>query len=186
MGFSLFGKKKNDDHGVVFSDKTFMSTEAKWNACLELAIREPQSLFICWFPESARELRNLFSKQGHGETRVLEARNLHAGMLLNKTPYLAEHHPLHQKEIELVKNWGLTSITVFNSLEEPWFSYFGSERIISVMKALGMKEDESIEHPMISKSIVNAQEKIASKLVVEQTANSQAEWMLKNIGPKKS
>jgi len=186
MGFSLFGKKKTDDHGVVFKDKTFISTEAKWKACLDLATEEPQSLFICWFPESARNLRELFRRQGLEESRIFEVRSLHGSQLMNKTPYMAEHHPLHGKEIELVKNWGLSSITVFNALDEPWFSYFGGDKVIKMMKTLGMKENESIEHSMISRSIVNAQEKIAAKLVIEQAANSQAEWMMKNIGPKSS
>jgi len=186
MGFSFFGRKKIDDHRIVFTDKTFISTAAKWKACLGLADLEPDSLFICWFPESTKKLRELFSQHGLEESRVIEVRNLHSSQLLNKTPYMAEHHPLHEKEIGLVKNWGHSSVTVFNALDEPLFGYFGGEKIISLMKTLGMQEEESIEHGMVSRSILNAQEKIAKKLVVEQAANSQAEWMMKNIGPKSS
>ena len=36
-----------DEH--VFSDHAYVSTAAKMNACAELARKEPESLFICWF-----------------------------------------------------------------------------------------------------------------------------------------
>jgi preprotein translocase subunit SecA len=50
-----------------------------------------------------------------------------------------------------------------------------------MMGNLGMKEDEAIEHPMITQSIANAQEKIEAKVSLEQSARSQAEWMDRNL-----
>ena len=44
-----------------------------------------------------------------------------------------------------------------------------------------MKEDEVIEHNMVSKSIIKGQEKIAEQVRLEQSASSQAGWMEKNI-----
>ena len=49
------------------------------------------------------------------------------------------------------------------------------------MKMMGMKEDEVIEHSMVSKSIIKGQEKIAQQVTFEQSAASQEEWMRKNI-----
>ena len=49
------------------------------------------------------------------------------------------------------------------------------------MKMLGMKEDEVIEHKMVTKSIIKGQEKIAQQVSLEQSANSQEEWMRKNV-----
>lgn len=48
----------------------------------------------------------------------------------------------------------------FISLEDDLMRLFGSDRISSIMGRLGMKEGEPIEHPMITKSIGNAQRKI--------------------------
>ena len=70
---------------------------------------------------------------------------------------------------------------VFSAMDEPLFKFFGSEKVIPLMKMLGMKEEKAVEHPMVSKSIINAQQKIASKVITEQPANSQAEWMEKNM-----
>jgi preprotein translocase subunit SecA len=44
-----------------------------------------------------------------------------------------------------------------------------------------MNEEEAIEHSMISKSIGNAQKKIASKVNIEQSARSQKDWFQKNM-----
>ncbi|ADD69550.1 preprotein translocase, SecA subunit [Denitrovibrio acetiphilus DSM 12809] len=46
------------------------------------------------------------------------------------------------------------------SLEDDLMRIFGSEKISSIMEKLGMKEGESIEHPIISKSIEGAQKKV--------------------------
>ena len=49
------------------------------------------------------------------------------------------------------------------------------------MKLMGMKENEVIEHNMVSKSIIKGQEKIEAQVTLEQAASSQAEWMQKNL-----
>ncbi|RMG22480.1 MAG: preprotein translocase subunit SecA [Bacteroidetes bacterium] len=46
------------------------------------------------------------------------------------------------------------------SLEDDLMRLFGSERISKVMDRLGLKEGEVIQHPMISRSIGNAQRKV--------------------------
>lgn len=46
------------------------------------------------------------------------------------------------------------------SLEDDLLRIFGSQRIAYIMDKLGMKEGDPIEHPLISKSIENAQKKV--------------------------
>jgi len=181
MVFNLFGKKENSSADHVFIDKAYVSTAAKMNACVELARKEPGYLFICWFADTARNFKDFFLQQGLDENRVTEARYVHTPMLLHKTPVFTEHYPLHTKELELIKNWDAGQIIVFSAMDEPLFKHFGSEKLIPLMKMLGMKEDEVIEHSMVSKSIIKGQEKIAEQVNLEQSANSQAEWMVKNI-----
>ncbi|MDO8519919.1 MAG: preprotein translocase subunit SecA, partial [Deltaproteobacteria bacterium] len=48
----------------------------------------------------------------------------------------------------------------FVSLEDDLMRIFGSDRISGIMGKLGMGEDETIEHPWISKAIENAQKKV--------------------------
>ncbi len=46
------------------------------------------------------------------------------------------------------------------SLEDSLMRIFASERVSGLMQKLGMKEDEAIEHPWVSKAIENAQRKV--------------------------
>jgi preprotein translocase subunit SecA len=46
------------------------------------------------------------------------------------------------------------------SLQDDLMRIFGSDKMISVMERLGMKDGEPIEHPWVSKSIANAQKRV--------------------------
>lgn len=181
MLFNLFGKKEENRSNHVFADRAYVSTTAKMNACAGLARKEPNHIFICWFGETASKFREFFRQQGLDENLVTETHHLHSSKLVNKIPVFVEHYPLHSKELELIKNWDAKNIVVYSALDEPLFKHFGSDKILPMMKMLGMKEDEVIEHKLVTKSIINGQEKIAEKVNVEQLASSQAEWMQKNI-----
>jgi hypothetical protein len=181
MLFNLFGKKDEGADNHVFVDRAYVTTAAKMNACAALARKEPDRLFICWFADTAVRFKEFFKQQGLDETLITETHHLHASKLLNKKPVFVEHYPLHTKELELVKNWGTEKIIVFSAMDEPLFKHFGSEKLIPLMKMLGMKEDEVIEHNMVTKSIIKGQEKIAEQVAIEQSAGSQEEWMRKNV-----
>lgn len=49
------------------------------------------------------------------------------------------------------------------SLEDPLMRIFASERVGGVMRKLGMKNGEAIEHPLVTKAIANAQKKVESR-----------------------
>jgi hypothetical protein len=181
MLFNLFGKKDDDADNHVFTDRAYVSTAAKMKACADLASKEPNHLFICWFADTATKFKEFFIQQGLDEGIIMEAHNLHAAKLQNKVPVFAEHYPLHQKETDLIKNWNSEKIVVYSALDEPLFKHFGSDKLIPLMKMMGMKEDEAIEHSMVTKSIIKGQEKIAQQVTLEQSATSQEEWMRKNI-----
>jgi hypothetical protein len=181
MAFNLFGKKEQHLPGSIFIDKTYISTAAKMNACVVLAKTDPDIVFIAWFSETALKFKEFFRQHEISESRVMEACSVHTTLGQHQIPVFAEHYPLHIKEIELMNNWPQQQIIVFSAMDEPLFKFFGSEKLIPLMKMMGMKEAEPIEHAMVSKSIIKSQEKIASGITIEQTAGSQAEWMEKNI-----
>ena len=52
------------------------------------------------------------------------------------------------------------SSVFFVSLEDKLMRLFGSEKISRIMDSMGFKEGDMLEHPMISKSIENAQKKV--------------------------
>ena len=49
------------------------------------------------------------------------------------------------------------------SLEDDLMRIFAGDRVIGMMRAMGLKEDEAIEHKMVSRSIENAQRKVEAR-----------------------
>ena len=49
------------------------------------------------------------------------------------------------------------------SLEDDLMRIFAGDRIVGMMRAMGLKEDEAIEHKMVSRSIENAQRKVEAR-----------------------
>lgn len=49
------------------------------------------------------------------------------------------------------------------SMEDPLLRIFASEKVSGMMKKLGMKEGEAIEHPWVSRAIENAQRKVEGR-----------------------
>jgi hypothetical protein len=176
--FNLF-KKKEDPVKVI--DKIWMSGTAKNNGILELWKKDPQIIIITWFSSSLHHLETLFAKETSSPVQLFLVREMHSSQVSGKKIFFAEHHPLRKNEQEKFKQWQLKDVIVHSSLDEALFQRFGGERIIEMMKKLGMTEDSMIEHTMISHSIENAQKKIEAKVITEHSASSQQEWIDKNL-----
>ncbi len=181
MLLNLFGKKNEEENEHLFKDRAFMSTPAKMKACAALAKSDSTFVFIAWFTDTVSRFKIFFAEEGIDETRVVHVKQFDASMLLKHKPVFVEHYPLHSKEEGLVQNWEQKNIMVYSAMDEPLFKHFGSEKLIPMMKFMGMKENEVIEHSMVSKSIIKGQEKIEMHVHAEQPASSQAEWMEKNM-----
>jgi hypothetical protein len=179
MLFNLFGKKDTPP-APVFLNKTYAHTSGKMKACVELAKENSVVIFIAWFSDTLHDFKAYFTQNGVDEDRVKDYRSVNGSQLQNLVPVFVEHHPLLEKEKELVATWPVKTITFYNALDEAVFEPFGGEKIIGLMEKWGLKEDEAVEHSMISQSIINAQKKIAKKVTLEQAARSQKEWMERN------
>lgn len=178
---NLFGKKDTTPFTAIFKDKVYLHSAGKITACLQKAKASPDSIFIAWFTETAATFEKFFVHYGMDEKRVMLAEKIDITVLQNYQPVFLEHHPLNAKELALVTDWQLTGIAVFSAMDEPLFKHFGSDKMMPLIKLLGFKENEAIEHSYVTESIIKGQNKIAAKVLVEQTANSQVEWMKKNM-----
>ena len=176
--FNLFKKKEGS---VKVIDKVWMTQEAKWNGILELWKKDPSITIIAWFDSTARHLETLFAKETASPASIFSARTVPSSHLTSKKFVFAEHHPIRRKEQAVFSQWHLNEALIYSALDEPLFKHFGGDKIIQMMKQLGMKEDSMIEHKMVSKAIENAQEKIEKKVISEQDASSQQEWIERNL-----
>ncbi|QDP86462.1 hypothetical protein FNJ88_13200 [Chryseobacterium sp. SNU WT5] len=171
--FGLFSKKKKV---LLVHDKIWITEKAKFNACLSLKKSNPKVMFVAWFAETKSNLE-LYLKENQVEVEVYLADHLGL-MQQDKDLIFVEHHPLQTEEHRIADKLDKKEITVFSSISEPIFQLFGGDHLAELMNRLGMKEDEMIEHNMISKSIMRAQEKIAQKTTQNVSAKSQKEWLL--------
>jgi preprotein translocase subunit SecA len=187
MLFNLFGKKKEEASTIPkFVDRVYIGKTGKMNAIINLAKENPAVIFIGWFTETLHIFQEAFEKNGLAPERIWDARNLHGGKLANQQPIFLEHYPLHEKELAVTEGLKEMSIPVYSSMDESLFMYFGSEKMLGIVKLLGMKEEEAIEHPYVTQSITRAQQRIAEKVTFEQSASSQSDWMSKNLPPKEN
>jgi hypothetical protein len=176
----MFGLFKKKETGAAITDKVTISEAAKWKALFSAWENNKELVIVFWFPESVATAEAFFLSKTNEPVTLLTSREAGSAHLQGKQLVFAEHHPLKSREDELFAKLNLSTVMVWSSLDEPLFQHFGGERIIDMMKKMGVGEDEVIEHKMISSSITNAQKKIGNTVTVEQLANSQREWMNKN------
>lgn len=100
----------------------------------------------------------------------------------------AGHYPLPSKEKPIIQKlttaFPKSEIIFCSSLDDPSFAIFGSDRMVDLLDKLGMKEDEAIEHAMVTKAMENARKKVESSVRSEIAANSEEEWFDKNMKKK--
>jgi hypothetical protein len=176
--FNLF-KKKGDSVKVI--DKIWMTQQGKWKGIVELWKTNPEIFILTWFDETWQRLNTLFANETSSNISLYRVKEVHHSQIGNATIIFAEHHPLREREQEIFKQLQLREAIVHSALDEPLFLHFGGEKVMGLMKQLGMDENNMIEHKMISHAIENAQEKIEKKLVSEHMAASQREWMERNL-----
>jgi hypothetical protein len=175
--FNLF---KSKEKIIKVKDIVWASEAAKWKGIVEEWKKDNSLVIICWFEATLRKAGSL-SLWDTAAAPLLLANTLRSFDISNKQIVFAEHYPLQHKEQDLFKQHSLKEATVYSSLDEPLFRHFGGEKIIELMKKLGMKEDESFEHSMISNAISNAQQKIGKKVATELLSSSAEEWFQKNF-----
>jgi len=176
--FNLF-KKKAPYRQV--QDLVWMNETAKFNALLEEWNKNKQGVIIFWFQESQHRFDTYTAKISNETVTTELAATLIPIAWRDKPIIFAEHFPLSEKENTLYDKLHLQTIHVWSALDDPLFKQFGGETFVKLMQRLGMKEDEAIEHSMVQRSISNAQQKIAKKVLIEQAATSSAEWFEKNM-----
>jgi len=175
--FSLFKKKPA---GKKITDLVFAKQQGKWHALERALSASPAPVLVAWFDDSMDAL-NTYLEQHGKPAAVISYRQLHGGIIGNQPLIFIEHYPLAEKETRLFETLPNT-ITVYSSLDEAFFSHFGGDRITHVLQQLGLDENEAISHSMITSSIRRAQEKLAERVTMEQSAHSMEEWMRKNSG----
>jgi hypothetical protein len=177
---ALFGGKDKSATANL-RDKVLITRAGKEKVITGLVQANPATRLVYWFRETGQHYRQLLESAGLPTQGVIDARTIRVDESSAAQIVFIERYPMAAKEVETLANWPDQTYPAYSSLDEPLFLHFGSERIAGVMKSLGMKDDEAVEHGMISQSLARGQEKIANQVSFDQGANSQSEWMRKHI-----
>jgi len=176
--FSLFSKKESRP---TVRDIVWIDTNAKWQGLADLYNKDENIVFVFWFDETLRSAQEFLSTRVATKINLSLARSTGYLQIEKNSVVFAEHFPLRKKEEELFRNLHLSAVRVLSALDEPLFLRFGAEKIVHLMRQLGMDDKESFENSMITTAIENAQEKIQRKVIYEQTAQSQDDWFRRNM-----
>jgi hypothetical protein len=171
----MFGFFKSKEPSVKVNDKVWMNLPAKQEVCKQMLQANNDCLFVAWFEESFHQFQAVLNLPDNSSHLML-AQNLTKSNIVNQMLIFVEHYPLRKMEQHLFLQLNLQEAVILSSLDEPFFKNFGGEKLIELMKRMGMKENEEVSHSMVTKSIQRAQEKIADKIATDRKAISQREW----------
>lgn len=172
----LFKKKEK---GIAAQSHIYMKRRFAWAALMQAAGTAPGAVVVYWFEDHGDQLAAL---AGEGGPQLVHYRQAATPEFRNRTVFFAGHYPFYSREQQLYKDLHLEKPVVYASLEDAVFQLFGGQRIMALMQALGVAENEAISHPMIAKSLVRAQKKAEAKAGgSESLARSEAEWLRLNF-----
>lgn len=98
---------------------------------------------------------------------------------------IAEHHPRHTPDLQIVEAAAKlrceSQISFHISLDDPLLQHFGGASLRPLLEKLGLGEGECISHPLITRAIRGAQQKIDKTVQRELPVESIGDWFKYNL-----
>jgi hypothetical protein len=178
--FSFFKREKSKELPavMVFTSKVQMY---KW--LIADAMQSPSTIFY-FFEETGRELRALLDAAGAESIKLLNWKDADKTLIPGNV-YVAELYPLSAPYANLINNLqqqSRISVLTLSHLDSPIFMKMNGEKLKTLVARLGIRDDESISHTMVTRAISNLQSKLDQKVVAEIEANSIEDWYQTNLG----
>ena len=193
--FGLFKSKKKE---IITKDFIYKNEVVKYKSMLQHLKDQEKSVLIYYFEDTKNAIQEVLNTapinySTEGNSFVTKVWLINANTILNKsdignrTVFFAEHHPSFSRENEIKQHLleieGIKEVIFYTSFEDKLLQLFGSERILQLMEKMGFKDDEVIEHTMISTSIERAQKRIDEKLSIHNNNNTRQrkDWFEINL-----
>lgn len=187
-----FFKKKIE---IEIKDLVWKTDVFKYQSLAKSAKQLDKLIVVYYFEDTKKELESVFDTANitYTDTNsfaakvwLMQANNLlHKLSVDDRIVIFAEHHPSFIKEKEvldyLLEKLNVRAIKFYISLEDELLKHFGSERIVQMLEKMGFKDDEMIEHNMISRSIQNAQKKIDEQVQLPSNTRNSRDWFKLNV-----
>jgi len=185
---------------TILEDVIWMKNQARLNGitrALSQIVAKPAGtaavIAVAHFQEMLGQLREIAAQLEAPELITVCAADLlerHAAdwRRLNESDSIhilvGERHPLpahDERVLDFARGLPCQSHIVHHlSLADPMMRTFNGEWVESILKRLGMAEDEAIESKLVARQIKKAQIKIASQAVGDSPADSAESWMERN------
>lgn len=188
--FGLFNKKPE----IITEDKIWKNDTYKFNALKETIRKNNKLILVYFFQDTKAKAIHLVEACNIQFTEQIDSSNqiviIHADNLqkLNsnseKSIIFLEHHPSFATEqiaLNHLLNLGYKKVEFLSSFDDPILNYFG-KNIVSILERMGFKDDEVIQHNMITQSIKNAQKKIDQKVSFPNNTRNAKDWIASNLG----
>ena len=175
----MFFSKKNKKADISFF--VYFTKLVKYRELLNSILKSSQQIkLLYYFEQTKQELEDILLAAKFTEFKIFNAREY-----TNSAPetlILVEVHPLASVTDQLLSSVHFeTEIQCFIGMDEVLMKLFGSEKIVGLMKTMGMKPDEAISHSMVTKSIQRAQLKLDQKLrYAKDVKESPEQWAIEN------
>jgi hypothetical protein len=171
----MFGLFKSPEKEIITKDFIWKNEAVKYKALVKHLKQQEKSVLVYYFEDTKNTVEEVlngaainFSTEANSfvtKVWLISAHTLlHKSDMGNRTVFFAEHHPSYSREHEikqhLLDKLGIQEILFYTSFEDKLLQLFGSERILQLLEKMGLKDDEVIEHTMISTSIERAQKRI--------------------------
>jgi len=192
--FGLFKSKKKE---IITKDFIYKNEAVKYKSMLQHLKDQEKSILIYYFEDTKNAIQEVLNTAPINYSTdvnsfVTKVWLINANTILNKsdignrTVFFAEHHPSFSRENEIKQHLleieGIKEVIFYTSFEDKLLQLFGSERILQLMEKMGFKDDEVIEHTMISTSIERAQKRIDEKLSIHNNNTRQRkDWFEINL-----
>ena len=166
-------------NGPDVTDRVWLSMGAMQAGIGQWLRDNSNGMAAVWFRQDMEALRKTLPEDL--AARVVATDSLTTESLQGKQLLVVGHYPLQSTEATFAEQLGLKKLLIFSALDSPLFKRFGGDKIIEVARGMGMKEQEGIEHFLVSSSIKKTQGKISDTVSNEMQATSEEEWMHLNL-----
>jgi hypothetical protein len=156
----LFRKKEKTPEVI---DYVWISQEAKLKGMLQLHRDQPEKRLVVWSEQTKTQVQDFFTQQTGKSPEVLQAHKMLPYRMEGQSFLFLEHHLFFSKEMQLLRSWKIEEALFLNAIDDPFFHSFNAERILRLLQAMGINEDEYLQHRMITTSIQRAQKSAEKK-----------------------
>lgn len=192
----MFGLFKSKQKELLTKDFIWKNEASKYSALMKHLKESEKAIVVYYFDDTkhiAEEFLNSASINYSTESNsfatkvwLMNAKSLlHKSNIENRIIFFAEHHPSFavEKEIKqhMLNNLGSNEVVFYTSFEDKLMQVFGSERILQIMEKMGLKDDEAIQHTLISSSLEKAQQKIDEQIQFPSDARIRKDWFVLNL-----